>query len=44
LWPSGLPLPNLQSRYKQHQTATLQAILQMVDNPTKPGTAKNSIK
>jgi hypothetical protein len=37
-----MPLPNLASKYKQHQTATLQAILQMVDDPNKPETAENN--
>jgi hypothetical protein len=42
--PSGMPVPNLASRCKQHQTPTMQAILQMVGDPNKPGTAENSIK
>ena len=29
---------------QQHQTATLQTILQMVDDPNRPGTAEDSMK
>jgi hypothetical protein len=31
------------TKFRRHQIATLQAILQMVDNPNKPGATENSI-
>ena len=37
-------IPKPSKQMQQHQTATLQTILQMVDDPNRPGTAEDSMK